>query len=38
MKKKVAFFDMDGTIVAPLFRTDSGGGGVTYSDLESQNG
>lgn len=26
MKKKVAFFDMDGTIVAPLFRTDSGGG------------
>lgn len=37
MKKQVAFFDMDGTIVAPLFRTNSGGG-VTYSDLESQNG
>lgn len=26
MKKKVAFFDIDGTIVAPLFRTDSGEG------------
>lgn len=26
MKKKVAFFDMDGTIVAPFFRTNSGGG------------
>lgn len=35
--KKVAFFDMDGTIVAPYFVTNSGGG-IMYLALKRKIG